>query len=742
MCYGKGVKILISVINMQGKDQKIVLISSYRPRDCGIATFSYDLVNAIESFSKMAVEIIPINESAHENRIYDQKVNITISSEDENSYVLAADYINKSSAVALCLQHEFGLFGGDQGEYIIKLIDLVKKPVITTFHTVLSKPSKKQKQVLGEIATKSDAIVVMADTAVDILVDKYGIPETKIAMIPHGVPELPFENQLKAKKKIGLEGNLVISTFGLLGPGKGLKYVIDALPEVISKYPKVKYLILGRTHPEIAKKAGEGYRENLIAKINELGLTDHVRLDNRFLSDDEIALNLMATDIYITPYQNPQQITSGTLARALSIGRTCISTPYTYAKEILDDNRGILVPFGNSQSISGAIISLFSNDKKRNEIERLNYIYSRPMIWKSVARNYIDLLQNLTVKKSDASIKSADRLTHLKKMTTKIGIIQHSKSGIPDLSFGYSIDDSARALIAVYQYFETHKDDSVLSLSTIYLNYIKRAKIKNGYFHNFSDKNGTFTDDIGSETSSARAIWALGYIVNRSRISKSNARLAREILNDLSPIEGLEHLRSKAYALVGYYYLGDVAKVKYLADNLLNEYEKNKEDHWFEGTLTYGNAMMPFSLYLAYSLLNDEKYLKVANESLSFLDNVMRVKGTPSPIGHVGWDFDRSDKPIFDQQVIEVTDMILAATVARNLTGKKKFDKITQEWLSWFYGNNINNENLIDPTTGGCFDALTPTGKNINQGAESIVCYLLADLAATNPLLSIARMEP
>lgn len=339
-------------------------------------------------------------------------------------------------------------------------------------------------------------------------------------------------------------------------------------------------------------------------------------------------------------------------------------------------------------------------------------------------------------------MKQANRppnLLHLKRLSSSLGLIQHCDLDIPDLSFGYSIDDCARALIVIYQYFEIYHDSSVLPLASIYLSYIKRAKIEHGYFHNFADKDGKFTDSIGSETSSARAIWALGYVVSRREVSPSNAQLAEALLNDLPPITEIKFIRSMAYASIGYYYIGDISKVRFLADQLVSEYKKNINLNWFEDNIAYANAIMPFSLYLAYDLLRDKSYLEVATNSLFFLDRILRFDGTPSPIGHKGWKIGEDAKPVFDQQVIEAADMILAATAGKKITGEGKHDGLIKDWQGWFYGNNINHESLIDPITGGCYDGLTPAGKNLNMGAESTVCYLLAILAIANPNLVLSN---
>lgn len=379
------------------KKSKVLLVSSYQPRECGIATFSHDLVTSISSGAcDVKMEIIPVNEPGGDERNYGDEINISISQEDKASYEKAADYINSSDAIAVSIQHEYGLYGGKCGEYIVDFIDRIHKPVIVTLHTVLIEPKSKQKEILQKIADKSSFLVVMAEAAIKILDEVYGIPSAKIKVIPHGVPETTFDNQEEAKKALGLQDNLVISTFGLIGPGKGLEYAIEALPKVKLAFPKIKYLILGKTHPSILKAKGEAYRQKLLAKISKLGLQDQVQFVNRFLPKEEIILNLKACDLYVTPYLNSQQIISGTLAYAVSIGRVCISTPYIYAKELLADGRGNLIPFRNSEALSDAIIALLSDPSKRKEAEKKSYLYSRQMTWKSVSKRYNDLFKSFT----------------------------------------------------------------------------------------------------------------------------------------------------------------------------------------------------------------------------------------------------------------------------------------------------------------------------------------------------------
>lgn len=383
---------------MKIQRKKIIIVSSCRPRDCGIATFSQDLANSLRTHTDdIEFEFIPINEKGGEKRVYDIPVHCKIEQWNLDSYEKAAAYINKSEAVAVSLQHEFGLHGGKRGEYVINFLELVNKPVITTLHTVLRKPSHEEKNVMRKIAELSSAIVVMADTGSKILTKTYGIDGKKIVVIPHGVPNIELEDQKIAKEMFGLKNRLVLSTFGLISSGKGMEYVIEALPKIKKQYNNILYLILGKTHPGVIAYEGEKYRNRLISRIKALGLKDNVKFINRFVDIEEYIGYLKATDLYLTPYLNPQQVTSGTLVYAMSAGRICISTPYLHAKELHNDGHNMfLVPFRKAKSITKIINDLLSNDPLRKKMEAENHLFTRGMTWERVTQSYANIVRSLT----------------------------------------------------------------------------------------------------------------------------------------------------------------------------------------------------------------------------------------------------------------------------------------------------------------------------------------------------------
>jgi glycosyltransferase involved in cell wall biosynthesis len=382
---------------MKSKRKKIIIVSSCRPRDCGIATFSHDLATSLKLHTNdIEFEVIPINEKGGEDRIYDASVNCKIQQREPDSYEKAANYINNSEAVAVSLQHEFGLYGGKCGEFVIDFLQKINKPVLTTLHTVLRKPSREEKNVLRRIADLSSALIVMANTGSEILIKTYGINKEKVVIIPHGVPNVQFSDQKNAKKTLGLENRLILSTFGLINSGKGVEYVIEALPKIKKEHDNILYIILGKTHPGVIAHEGEKYRDRLVSRIKKLGLENNVKFINRFVDIEEYINYLKATDLYITPYLNPQQVTSGTLVYAMSAGRICISTPYLHAKELYKaGHKMFLVPFHNSKNIAKTVTTLLSNNDLKKKMELDNHKFSRSMTWEKVSENYAELIRAL-----------------------------------------------------------------------------------------------------------------------------------------------------------------------------------------------------------------------------------------------------------------------------------------------------------------------------------------------------------
>lgn len=391
---------------MSKDKKKIILVSSFRPRECGIATFGKDLSDSIKNYTNdFSVEVIPIDEPGQENRQYESSIKCRISQNDKKSFQKAAEYINKSDAVAVSIQHEYGLYGGKSGNYVLSLLKNIKKPIITTLHTITKKPVSSERQVLRSIAKLSELLVVMAKSAFSTLENTYEIPKNKVMMIPHGVPNIKFQDQTIAKKNCNLENRLVISTFGLIGPGKGIEYAIESFVSIKQKYPTVLYLVIGKTHPNIIATEGEKYRDSLIKKIEKLGLSDNVLFVNRFVDIEEYINYLLATDIYLTPYPNPEQVTSGTLAYAMSAGRVCVSTPYIYAKELLKDGHGVLIPFNDSKVLAQKIVKLFSSEKDKREMELKNHLYTRAMIWENVSKKYSETFLNIINKNEKNAAK-------------------------------------------------------------------------------------------------------------------------------------------------------------------------------------------------------------------------------------------------------------------------------------------------------------------------------------------------
>lgn len=391
---------------MSEKRKKIILVSSFRPRECGIAAFGKDLSDSLKSYNKnFDVEAIPVNEPGGENRQYDKSVKCCISQNNKTDYLKAAEYINKSDADAISLQHEYGLYGGKSGDYILALLKNVRKPILTTLHTITKNPSAKEKKVLTLIAKYSDFLVVMADSALPTLENIYNIPGNKIVMIPHGVPDIKFQDQRLAKKTLNLEERLIVSTFGLIGRGKGIEYAIESLSRIKKSFPNILYLIIGKTHPNIISSEGEIYRESLIKRIEELGLSDNVMFVNRYVNGKEYINYLLATDIYLTPYPNLEQVTSGTLAYAMSAGRVCVSTPYIYAKELLKNGYGFLVPSLDSKVLAETISEFLSSNGNKIKMEKKNHLYTRAMTWENVSKKYAHILEDIIIKQYKYAVK-------------------------------------------------------------------------------------------------------------------------------------------------------------------------------------------------------------------------------------------------------------------------------------------------------------------------------------------------
>lgn len=728
----------------------IYFISTYPPRNCGIATFTSDLSHAIgDEIGNKHIHIVAMN-NRPQGYDYPEEVSFEISQNQIHDYRLAAEYINLSNAKVVSLQHEFGIFGGEQGVYITHLLANLKKPVVTTLHTVLKNPEEGYKRVLIEIAKLSQRLVVMSHQALDILEEIYGIPKEKVRFIHHGVPDVPFVDPNFYKDRFNVDGRFVILTFGLINPNKGIETVLYALPKVVEKYPNVAYIVLGATHPEVKKQYGESYRLSLQRKVEELGLEKHVFFHNRFVTLEELCEFIGASDIYITPYLSKEQITSGTLAYALGMGKAVISTPYWYAEEMLAEGRGRLVDFNNPEAMAEAIMELIENEKERHAMRKRAYELGRHMTWKCVGREYIEVFREamgIYERKSDTyAIKSRFvpqdsvpeiNMSHLFRLTDDTGIIQHSSYCVPDRRYGYSTDDVARALVVVLMAYHQLKDEGLLRLANTYLAFLRHAQLENGRFHNFMDYTRRFLDEEGSEDTLGRALWGLGYAVQYGP-SDWFRMLARELFEKAVADLNLHHPMAKAYAIIGFYhflqrYSGATAAKRILhglAGSLRDAYMESKKKGWpwFSESITYGNAKLPQAMLLAYKTIEDEEFKILGLESLEFLTEATYNGAYFDFIGNSHWLEKKNGKSTYDQQPIEAGYAVEAYILAYEVTGEERYLELAKCAFDWFLGKNRLGVSLYDFSTGACYDGLTPYGPNLNQGAESVIAFLLANL--------------
>lgn len=737
---------------------KLALIGNYLPRRCGIATFTTDLAESLgQEIHAQSDEVIAVAMTdILEGYPYPERVKFSVSANVQAEYLRASEFLNKIHYDAVILQHEFGIFGGEAGSYILHLVKNLRSPLITTLHSVLLKPSDSQKRVLLELADCSRYLVVMSHKAEAILHDVYGLPPEKVRFIPHGIPDLPLQSPDKMKVKLGFEGHQVMLTFGLLSPSKGVEQMIRVMPEIVSKHPNAIYVVLGETHPNIIREQGEDYRLKLRHLTKELKMDKHIWFYNQFVDLKNLLEYLLASDLYITPYPHQEQIASGTLAYAIGTGNTVVSTPYWYAEELLGDGRGYLVPFGKSEELSKAVCRLLSNDVEREAMHTAAYNFSRSMIWKEVARDYLGLVDKCItpigdegkavveiIKKIPTGQKLLEALPelnlgHLQVLTDDTGILQHATYDIPNRSEGYCTDDNARALIVACDYYRLRKDDSVIPLIKRYLAFVLDAfNSSTGFFRNFMSYDRRWLEEKGSEDSHGRALWSLGYTA-RYAPNKQIASVAFDLIAGALPsTQKMTSPRAWAFSILGLYHFlrhnpdHEPARrsLEALSGELLRRFEGNasKDWNWLEETVNYSNAKLPHALMVAGHLLGNQPMYE---KGFSVLTWLLRQQTSPeghlSIIGNNGWLERGGKKAQFDQQPVEAMGLVWACTAAYWLSGKEEWRREAERCFSWFMGVNDIEEVVCDLKTGGCFDGLSPHGVNRNQGAESTLSYLLS----------------
>jgi glycosyltransferase involved in cell wall biosynthesis len=745
------------LIILKAITMKIAYIGTYPPRECGIGTFTRNKFTAMVNCKVGSTQphegiVIAVNDQ-DQTYNYPKEVVFTIRQQQQHDYIAAAEFINKSGADICILEHEFGIYGGSDGEYVLSLLKSIDIPIISVFHTVLKTPSPSQKIVTLEIAKMAAKSVVMSQKAVAFLTDIYGIAKEKIKVIEHGVPDCELD-QISCKKFFGLQDKKVLLTFGLIGRNKGIETVIKALPPIVAKHPDVVYIILGKTHPAVVRHTGEEYRDYLTQLTQELHLENNVIFKNEFVDEPKLCQYLSAADIYVTPYLNEAQITSGTLSYAVGAGCAVISTPYWHAEELLAGGRGRLFDFYNSKQLSDIFMELLDTPSTMKALRDKAYKYGRQITWCKTAENYILLGSVLLQQPSWQKLASNTRansleiptfsLQHIRRMTDSTGLIQHAKYGIPNLKEGYCLDDNARALLLGVMSYNLNKNATAFELMPIYMSYIHYLQNDNGLFRNFLSFNRSFLDEVGSEDSFGRTIWAIGYTLAHPP-SQSYYHSAREIFENAAPhFTNLQSIRGTANTLIGVsHYLEahphDIAMTKQLksmADKMLKHYQyhSSNEWQWFEPMLTYDNGLLPLSLLHAGSILQDDNMLNVAKKSMDFLTNITFSNGWLSIIGNEKWYAKNGERSIFAQQPIDAMAMVLLFQKAYKTTNNVKYLQYLKQSFMWFLGENDLQKSLYCSETKGCFDGLESNGVNNNLGAESTLAYLISHVALSQTL--------
>jgi glycosyltransferase involved in cell wall biosynthesis len=725
---------------------KITYIATYPPRECGIGTFTNNLFKSMLTKNEHEGFVVAMSDNDLTYK-YPDEVKITIRQNYQEDYLKAVKYINLSGADVCILEHEFGIFGGDSGIYILPLLHRLEIPLIVTLHTILKTPSYNEKAILKGICKMARKIVVMSHKAVEFLVDIYDVPKEKIALIEHGVPDIHF-NPEKSKKEFKLKNKKVLLTFGFIGRSKGIETVIKALPEVVKKRPEVIYIVLGKTHPNVLRHSGEEYRTFLLRLVKDLQLENHVIFLNEFVDEQDLFKYLYACDIYITPYLNEAQITSGTLSYAVGVGAAVLSTPYWHAAELLADGRGRLFSFNDSDELAKTLNDLLDNPEQINEMKLKAAEFGKKITWPKTGERYVALAEEIvkeeipvvTKKETepDLLILPAFSLVHINRLTDDTGIIQHAKFGIPNLKEGYCLDDNSRALLMVLMAYRQMKDMRALELSPIYLSYIHYLQNADGTFRNFLSFSRNFLDEVGSEDSFGRTIWALGYLMANAPNDAYYQTGKLVFFNAAPNFEKLKSIRGIANTMIGIsYYLKSnpsddsmTERLRNLAYVLMKHYKENQSPdwNWFESLLAYDNGILPLALLHSAEILNDDKITKTAIESLNFLTSHTLNDNYLSVIGNEKWYKKEGERSVFAQQPIDAMAMVLMFHQAFYLTKDKDYlNKLYTSFL-WFLGENDLRMSLYDFETTGCCDGFESYGVNRNQGAESSLAYLISHL--------------
>lgn len=742
--------------------KKVGFISSFPPRKCGIATFTSDLIKSVAQSAKGGFEPLVVAMRSDNELRYNDPVKFEIRQNVKRDYICAADYINFSHVDVVCIQHEFGLFGGEGGSYLTLLANRLNAPIITTLHTVLDGPAPEYRKALVDICGASYKVITMNERGIDMLAQIYGISGKKVELISHGIPDLSFVDNNYYKHKFGMEGRRTILTFGLLSKNKGIEVMLRAMPAIVQSDPSVLYVVLGMTHPSVIKHDGESYRFSLQRMVKDLGLEEHVIFHNRFVSDSELSNFLCAADIYVTPYLNREQLTSGTLSFAVGTGKAVVSTPYWAAMELLADGRGRLVRFDDPKQLAEVIVEILGDDSLFYSLRRKAYDYGRSRTWPKVGGAYWKLFNAkrlpvritaktlpLTAERISSIEVPEPSLVHLKRLTDDTGLYQHASFTVPNREYGYCTDDNARAVIAMTKYYTQYPGPEARELFDRYLSFIVHAQNSDGTIRNFMNFDRTWVKNEPVSDALGRVLWAFG-VVMATPPSPSYLSIIKDKFDRSVKLVSKQYPRGMAYSILGMsYYLkqfpgaSDIKRqLTIAADKLAALYEKNSRDdwQWFEEELTYDNAVLPHALFVAGSIFGSS-YVEVAKKTCEFLlANTFNGEHFGF-VGCKGWYKRGGEKASFDQQPLEAVSTVLMLRDAYEATADVRFLKLQKKAFDWFLGENDLHIPVYNFRTQGCHDGLTQTGVNANQGAESLLSFLLSLFAIVESYAIVEKIE-
>jgi glycosyltransferase involved in cell wall biosynthesis len=733
---------------------RVALIGNALPRRCGIATFTTDLDLAVSALDEVAETAIVAMCDPGSSYAFPPMVRVRVRQDVAADYLAAADFINRGGFDIVCLQHEFGIFGGEAGSHVLDLIAALEVPLVTTLHTVLDRPNEAQRAVLDAILAASGRVIVMARKGLHILTETYGADPKRIDVIPHGIPDVPFAASHEAKERLGHAGRNVVLTFGLISPNKGIEVMIEAMPAIVARSPDAVYIVMGATHPQLLREAGETYREGLVERVQELGLEDHVVFLNRFAERPELLDHISMCDVYVTPYLDEAQMTSGTLAYSHGLGRPVVSTPYWHAAELLGDGSGILVPFGDPVGLGAAVADLLGDVSGRFAMAEKAYVASRPMTWANTAKRYAASFRAATRKGAPRVIGGRDvprvpllarpfalpepSARHLEAMCDDTGLFQHAIYDVPDRDHGYCIDDNARALLLCSTSGNGLDPAFADALASRFAAFIQHGwNPDKRRFRNFIGFDRQWLEPAGSEDSHGRTLWALGACAGGLAEGSARQRWAAGLFRQaLDSVASFTSPRAWAFTLLGLdkYCPGrpDDSAADDMRSELANRLEAlllsnaTPEWTWFEDRLTYDNARLCEALIRTGTATEAEHLIDAGLRSLRWLVGMQRAPaGHFRPVGSNGFMLNRSPPLAFDQQPLEATATIAACALAHDVDRTTPWQAEARRAFAWFLGENDLAIPLVDVATGSCRDGLHPDRANENRGAESVLSYLL-----------------